>query len=171
MSVSSHLEKYLGQANANYDIVHHGFTNNAYDSACSARLPASDVVKAVLLKDQMDGKFVMAAIPASNKVNLTWVNRALNRFLAFASEDDIADQFPDCMPGAVPGMAQAYNLEMIWDNRLMERTDLYFEAGNHEELVHIQKDQFTQLFKHQPHDVISIPKVQYSFYHTDALRG
>ena len=171
MSVSPRLENYLCQAHIDYDVVHHGFTDNAYDSACSASVPTSNVVKAVILRDRTDNKYVVAAIPATHKVSLPWINKELNRDLILANEDELKGLFPDCLPGAIPGLGQAYDIDMIWDDQLQAQRDLYFEAGNHEDLVHISREQFALLFKQQPHSVISLPSEQYSLYHTDEIRG
>jgi Ala-tRNA(Pro) deacylase len=63
-----------------------------------------------------------------------------------ARESELPDVFPDCSLGAVPGFGQAYNLDLVWDDELGEQPCLYFEAGNHEELIQIEQYDFHQLF-------------------------
>ena len=174
MSIAPRLYNYLNQAQVDYDVLAHGFTESAYDSACVSRLPSSNVVKAVLLKDRFGSSnphYVIAAIPAGNKLKIPWVNQELQRDLVLAEEVELASLFPDCLLGAVPAMAQAYNIQLIWDDQLARQPELYFEGGNHEELIHIHGDQFPPLFDAYPHTVISLPAESYSIYHADEIRS
>lgn len=157
MSISTHQKSYLDQAHVHYDVISHAVTTSALQSAQAARLPISNVVKAVILKDQKTGDYVIAAIPASNKLKISWVNSEINRKLEMADETELTQLFPDCLLGAVPGFGQAYQLDIIWDDQLQQQRNLYFEAGNHQELIHISKQQFIDLFASQPHSVISLP--------------
>ncbi len=179
MSVSPCLEKYLHNEHVSYDVISHAFTDNAYDTACSARVPISNVVKAVVLKDRkptmqnrtQQSSFVVAAIPASNRLKMSWVNQELERDLVLADEIELAACFADCALGAIPGVGQAFDMDMIWDDQLGQQPNLYFEAGDHEQLIHMDKKQFEQLFHTYPHGVISLPSESYSVYHADEIRG
>jgi len=171
MSLAARVENYLCQAHINYDVIHHRFTDSAYDSACAAHLTVSNVVKAVLLKQNQTGQYLIAAIPASNKLNIDWVNAELQGNFSLAEEHEIAAQFPDCVLGAIPGLAQAHKIDLIWDDQLERQRELYFEAGNHQELIHISPVEFKWLFKNHAHSVISLPAENYSQYHTDEMRG
>ncbi len=65
--------------------------------------------------------------------------------ITFASEQELPNIFSDCELGAVPAIGPAYGLETIIDTRLRTQTDIYFEAGDHEELAHIREPQFEKL--------------------------
>jgi Ala-tRNA(Pro) deacylase len=43
----------------------------------------------------------------------------------------------------------------IYDDDLLEQGDLYFEAGDHERLVHVTREQFQRLMANQLHGSIS----------------
>lgn len=171
MPVSARVENYLIQANVDYQVVHHNFSHNAQGSASAAHVPLSKVMKSVLLKETLSDRFVLAIIPARNKLKIPWVNNELNRNLAIADEIQLAFQFPDCILGAVPAIGQAYNMDIIWDEQLASQPDLYFEGGDHQELIHITKAQFSKLFQPHPHSLISLPSDSYSLYHADEIRS
>lgn len=171
MTLPATIGTFLQQARIDYQVISHNFTENAYDSACAAHLPTSNVIKAVLLKDHRASHYLLAIIPASNKLNLDWINAELEQNLLLADEMELAARFPDCAMGAVPAIGQAYNLELIWDDQLAQQPSLYFEAGNHLELVHISKADFKQLFKSCRHSVISLPAEHYSIYHSNPSSG
>jgi len=42
-------------------------------------------------------------------------------------------------------LGPAYNLETIIDETLAEQPDIYFEAGDHEQLVHVSGETFETL--------------------------
>ena len=171
MSVAHALENFLGEARVNYNIVRHSHTESAYDSACSAHVPTASVVKAVLLRNRQDGRYLMALIPASNKLRLPWVRRELGSDLVLAREAELADMFPDCMLGAIPGFGQAYDVDLIWDIALLEQAELFFEAGDHEGLIRINQSQFRSLFDRHSHAAISLPDECYALYHSDETRN
>jgi Ala-tRNA(Pro) deacylase len=167
MSMSHCLESYLRIADVEYDVVAHGPTQSAYDSARAAHLPAAEVVKSVLLKDKCSDRYVMALLPASHRLKLRWVNAVLGCELMLAAEPEIDKKFPDCASGAVPGFGQAYLLEMIWHEELGRCSELYFEAGSHEELIHIGHAEFEELFHPHAHGVIGLSSEIYSVLYAD----
>ncbi|MAT92069.1 MAG: deacylase [Halioglobus sp.] len=170
MSVSHAIENYLSVAHVYYQVLQHNFTASSFDSACSAHVPASAVVKAVMLRDRHTGEFAMALIPASNRLKLSWLP---SRFadMQLAQEDEFNAMFPDCAQGAVPGFGQAFQVDMVWDEELLEPDKLFFEGGDHQALVAIDQFDFRDLFGRYSHGVISLPNDIYCAYHADELRG
>jgi prolyl-tRNA editing enzyme YbaK/EbsC (Cys-tRNA(Pro) deacylase) len=59
--------------------------------------------------------------------------------LRLATEAKLKYLLKDCEPGAVPPLGAAYGLETVWDDSLLEQSDTYFEAGDHETLVHMKR--------------------------------
>ena len=110
MSIAHCLENYLGEAQISYNLIAHGHTESAYDSARSAHVPTASVVKAVLLRNRGDGRYVLALLPAGNRLKLPWASRELEADLILAKEAELADVFPDCATGAIPALARP----MIW---------------------------------------------------------
>ncbi len=89
----------------------------------------------------------MAVIPADSHVKIRELNKILNRNMGLATENEIPDLFTDCEPGAIPPVGQAYGMQTIVDNNLDACSDIYFESGNHEQLVHMNGVTFRQLMK------------------------
>ena len=66
--------------------------------------------------------------------------------MEFAKEYELTVLFPDCAVGAVPALGNAYKLQTIVDESMKARSDdIYFEAGDHEELIRVSSDQFRRL--------------------------
>ena len=51
------------------------------------------------------------------------------------NEDELLRLFPDCEVGAMPPFGHLYHLPMYVDPCLLEDVDIFFQAGNHHEIV------------------------------------
>ena len=103
---------------------------------------------------------------STNRLEMDWVNETLDRNLEMAQEDELPNLFQDCEAGAVPALGNAYGLDVIWDDQLTCASDIYIEAGDHENLIHMHGDVLRKLVKDLPHSVISAEK-DYSRWFND----
>lgn len=149
MAIAMTIENYLKEHHVPYDVVMHNRTMNSLKTADAARIPADRLAKAVMLEDE-EG-YVMAVVPAMYHVNLGALRHQMGRNLGLATETEAAKLFKDCELGAIPPLGPAYGIETVWDDALMNQSDIYFEAGDHEELIHISRDQFMQLMSMAKH--------------------
>jgi Ala-tRNA(Pro) deacylase len=143
MAIATQLLTYLATHGAAYDVVEHPPTISAKDTAHQARVPSDRVLKAVLLRDR--NGYVLAILPASDRLDLGRIRVSLHRRVRLATENEIATQFSDCEPGAIPAVGAAYHLDMLIDDRLANRPDVYFEGGDHRSLIHMKGADFWQL--------------------------
>ena len=153
MAIAMKLKDYLDSAGVHYDLVEHPYAVTSMHIADEAHVSGEDVVKAVLLND--GDSHVLAVVPATHRVQLGKMRKNYNRYMSLASEKDISDIFGDCDLGAVPPIGLAYGLDVIFDNSLYEHDDVYFEAGDHTDLVHISGREFMNLLGNARHGEIS----------------
>jgi len=156
MAIAITLREYLDQAGVDYDLIPHPYTPNTRSAAEAARVPTDQVAKPVLFED--DHGYVMAVVPASRRVELQTIEKQLGRKLVLASERELRELFTDCSKGAVPAIGQAYGLDVVWDECLATCPDIYFEAGDHTDLVHMTGREFTFLMGRTRHGPISRPE-------------
>jgi Ala-tRNA(Pro) deacylase len=45
----------------------------------------------------------------------------------------------DSKPGAIPPLGYAYGVQILVDSSLDDLSDIYFEAGDHEHLIHVDR--------------------------------
>ena len=171
MSTANRLSNFLRLSQTEYRVVSHGHTQTAAESAHAAFIPTSRVAKSVLLRDRLDGRYLIALAPASNRVDLGRVRDGISADPVIAREAELGEVFPDCELGAVPGFGQAYQLEMIWDDELGEQPSVFFEAGDHRELIEIERAEFHRLFDGFPHSIISQPRDDYLAYQAPEFGG
>ena len=153
MAIATTLKSYLEDHHVNYDVVNHIHSATALESAHSAHVPSHQVAKAVVLADT--NGYIVGVLPSTNRLDLNWVNESLGRRLEMAHENELPNLFQDCDPGAVPALSSAYGLDVIWDEQLTNASEIYIEAGDHENLIHMHGDEFCKLMEDLPHNIIS----------------
>jgi len=154
MSMTTTLQKYLAENGVAYDILPHSATSSCLSAANSTHINGHMVAKPVILEDETG--YLMAVIPATEHVKVSKLNRILDRDMILAREDELKDLFSDCDVGAIPPIGSAYGVQSIIDDDLLECSDIYFEAGNHRELVHIKGHDFQRLMRGAPHSKITL---------------
>jgi len=154
MSIPARVASYLDDQHIEYDLVEHPYTSTTVGSAITARVSPNTVAKAVVLEDH-DNRHLMAILPANHKIKLHKLNHNLDMNLHLANENQVYQMFDDCEEGAVPALGQAYNMNSIYDEALDQLDDVYFEAGDHETLVHLTKAQFGKLMSNTKHSRFS----------------
>jgi len=152
MSLATRVQWYLNSHDIDYEIVHHPHSSSSLDSGAKAHLPAGRIAKCVLLEDERG--YVLAVLPAACRLSLDAIEGLLHRRLALASEAELGELFEDCEVGAVPAVGAAYNVPMLIDDCLLRLPDLYFEGGDHEDLVHLDAPAFQKMVRGAPHGCI-----------------
>jgi Ala-tRNA(Pro) deacylase len=149
MAIAKTVQNYLQKYHVPYSVVAHPRTLSCKETAQAAHVPAERIAKAVVFTDR--GGYVMAVIPGNRHVGVEELSRELGRQLSLAAETRIAPVFTDCDLGAIPPIGPAYGIETILDQSLAEQPEIYFEAGDHEELICMKRDQFMMLLKEAGH--------------------
>lgn len=144
MNIAPRVEDFLAERQITYELRAHPRTASSAETALVAHLPPRQVAKAVVLKD--DAGYVVATVPSSGHVAGASLGRALHRHaLHPAAEWELATLFGDCAYGAVPPLGEPYGLPMIVDEALDAEPDIYFEAGDHQHLVHLTHAEFLRV--------------------------
>ncbi len=154
MTMTTTLQNFLATNGVAYDIVPHRMTSTTLNSAQTAHVRGDMVAKSVILEDEIG--YLMAVVPATKHVKIGKLNKILDRHMGLATEDELKSVFFDCDLGAIPPIGPAYGVLSIVDDDLLECKDIYFEAGNHQELIHIKGKDFQRLMRGAPHSSICL---------------
>ena len=149
MSIANTVKRYLDSHAVRYEILPHPHTSTSHETADAAFIWDDQLAKSVLLEDE--GGYVMAVLPASHRVDLRKLRSQLDRELEFATESELGELFSDCEVGAVPPLGAAYGIPVVYDERLWGLTSIYFEAGNHEDLIFMRGSEFLGLLAYARH--------------------
>ncbi len=153
MAIANTVKTYLDKSGIQYSVVAHPHTWSSKETADLAHIPAEQLAKAVVLID--DVGYVMAVVPSNRHVSVHSLSQKLKRELTLAPEHRIAPVFKDCDLGAVPPLGAAYGMETVLDDSLVGLPEVYFEAGDHEELIRVDGEAFVRLLKEARHGQFS----------------
>lgn len=149
MQMATTLVRYLSENGVAYDKLPHRYTFTSLNTVRSTKVPGDKMAKSVILED--DKGYIMAVIPATKHVKIRELNKLLGRNVGLATETELGQLFKDCDLGAIPPIGPAYGMETVVDYSLDDCGDVYFEAGNHEELIHVKGSAFRKLMKNSQH--------------------
>lgn len=143
MAIATTIKEYLDMRNVDYDTIPHPHTRSAMHTASAAHVPGSQLAKSVVVEDQ--NGYMMVVVPSTNRIELGSLHDHFSRNLGLATETELAGLFSDCELGAIPPFGEQYGIQTVLDPELLEEPDIYFEAGDHRELIHMSCEQFRKL--------------------------
>ena len=159
MNALHRMERFLDEHMIPFDLVAHPHSRTSAETARVAGVSPDRIAKGVLL-DSPDCQMV-AMIPADQEIRLGKLRQETGVELTLADEATVSRIFSDCDPGVVPGLPNAWGVEMVWDDALMAKPDIYLEAGDHERLLHIETRYLREAFGDAPHCHFSQPRMQH----------
>jgi len=149
MAIAQTVESYIAQRGVRYDVISHAHSHNSAETAELAHVPGDRLAKSVVLED--DDGFVMAVLPSTCHIRLGKLSREMNRRLRLATETELPDIFTDCELGAIPPVGLAYGVPTVVDDGIALQPEIYFEAGDHEQLIRMSREDFRTLMDHAGH--------------------
>ena len=155
MGMAMKLRDYLNASAVPFEVLNHAHSSTSIQAAHASHVPAERLAKAVVVED--DVHCIMAVLPASRRLRMDDMKACNGRAVRLATEAELKTLFSDCELGAVPPVGIAYRMETILDDSLMSQPDIYFEAGDHETLVHMKTRDFIDLMKGARHSSLSSP--------------
>lgn len=153
MPIAVTVQNYLIREGVPFDVIAHAHTLDSAHSAQAAHIPGDQLAKGIVLKDEQG--YLIAVVPATHRLDLGAVRRELNRPLGLATEQELPGLFTDCEPGAIPPLGKAYGIGAILDESLVSARPVYFEVGDHQELVRVSGADFLKLMADAPRARIS----------------
>ena len=128
------VTEFLEREDIPYEVVEHERTQTAVAEARAAGVPAADVAKTIVLRD--DEGLRLAVIPASERLDMHKLNQALaSRGLRLLTEREIAKEFDEFEVGAVPPFGSMFDALELVDARLLEHDRILCGGGDHEHAV------------------------------------
>jgi len=156
MAIAKTVKSYLDSHKLSYEVVQHPHTSSSAETADAAYIWGDQLAKSVVLEDESG--YVIAVLPASHRVDLKKLRQKMRRRLELATEAELGEIFRDCEVGAVPPLGDAYGVPVVYDDRLRKLGTVYFEGGDHEDLVHMDGPEFMRLLEGAIHGSISALK-------------
>jgi Ala-tRNA(Pro) deacylase len=144
MPILTKLKEFLDANRVPYEVRSHRTAYTAQEVAEEEHIPGREMAKVVMVRDGHD--YLMAVLPAPYHVGLERLRRAAGRpSLRLATEAEFAGLFPECAPGAMPPFGNLYGIPVWVDEELARDDEIAFNAGNHEQTVHLKYADFARL--------------------------
>ena len=153
MSIACKVRDYLEREGVNYELIRHPPTLSSQRTAEAMHVPGERIAKSVMLGDEYG--YVLAVVPATHRVEPQLLQRLLRRDLTLVPEPELARVFDDCVLGAIPPVGEAYGVQVLVEESLAELPEVYFEAGDHTDMVHVQGADFRAMMARAEHGHIS----------------
>jgi len=141
---SARLKKFLDEQHVKYLSLQHSRAYTAQEIAAKMHIHGWELAKTTILK--VDGKFMMAVMPAPIQVDMSAFREAAGaKAVALAAEEEFKQLFPECELGAMPPFGNLYGLPVYVDDRLVADPSIVFNAGTHTEAIRMDFADFRRL--------------------------
>lgn len=142
--IAPRLQQYLAQNHTSYMHTVHRTAFTARSAAHEDHVPTKCMAKSVVFV--ADGYFGMAVLPANTHADMHMLRDSLGaETVRLASEEELANLFPDLEVGAMPPFGNLYSVPVYVDERLASQETIAFNAGTHRDLIHMRYRDFERL--------------------------
>lgn len=145
--MNARLTDMLRREGAQFEILRHPRVFTAQERAAACHISGRVLAKVVVVRDDADGWFALAVLPASGYLDIVSLRALTGRpRLHLASEADFGRLFPDCDIGAMPPFGQLYGgLDVFVDLDLAGQRELVCEAGAHDEELRMPMSEYLRI--------------------------
>lgn len=138
------LKDYLDTHGIHYLNITHSKAYTMQKIAALSHISGKEIAKTVMV--MVDGKMIMAVLPASTRINFSALRNLLDaQEIRLAHEDEFKDVFPNCEVGAMPPFGNLWNIPVYVAESLTRQEQIAFNAGNHLELIQMDYKDFVRL--------------------------
>lgn len=128
------VTRHLEQAGLRFEFLPHERAETAREEADALNLEADEVLKVVVLL--IETGHALAVVPADRRLDLDLVGAALgDRQVRLASEEEIAEAFPEFEPGTVPPLPSLLHVPVALDPSVFRHRTVTFAAGSQRESI------------------------------------
>jgi Ala-tRNA(Pro) deacylase len=144
MPILTKLKDFLDAHHVVYEVRSHQRAFTAQEVAAAQHVRGRELAKVVMLR--AGDEYVMAVLPAPHHVDIARLGEATGKHdLRLAADAEFAGRFPGCEPGAMPPFGNLYGVPVWVERSLTQDEEIFFNAGNHEQTVHLVYADFARL--------------------------
>lgn len=143
-SSSLTLESFLRSRSVSFETIVHDHSYSAFNTAELAAVPGEYLAKPVLLSNQFN-QYVMAILPSDRSLLLSALNDFKYCDYTMLTEEQVIALLDAGELGIVPSITSDSRIEILVDPELLKGDVVYLEAGDHETLLKVSKDDFDHL--------------------------
>ena len=144
MDCKERLSGYLKEQGVEFESLTHPQAYTMQEVAAEVHESGKQVAKVVMVK--ADSRHVMLVVPASHRLNFARVGKLLSADrVSLAKEEEFAEIFPDCAPGAMPPFGNLYQVPVYVDQALANQDQILFRVGTHRDAIKMAYADYARL--------------------------
>lgn len=145
MAINDRLQKLLDQTRSSYAVLPHPDAYTAQQVAQSVHVKGRRLAKTVVVRDS-SGQDLMVVLPATRHFDVKVVREVTGHAgIRLEDERELHRLFPDCELGAMPPFGALYGMSMYVDPCLLRGGDIFFQAGNHHDVVLMRCSEYQEI--------------------------
>ena len=145
MSINARLQRLLDEVRTGYAVLPHREADSAQQVAEATHVKGRSLAKVVVMRD-IEGADFLVVVPADVAIDPRALRLVTGRIgVQLEDEKELARLFPDCEVGAMPPFGRLYHMDMFVDPCLLEDVDVFFQAGNHHEIVLMRTAEYMRI--------------------------
>jgi len=142
--IPSAIRDYLDAEGVEYEVVEHKGDHTALQTAWDTHTPAHVFAKTVFV--QLDGRNVMAVIPASAHISASRLGQSTGaKQVRLLDEVEIEQLCSDCELGAAPPFGSLYALSVYISPALLKEDHVTFNGGTHRVAIRMRVADFERV--------------------------
>ena len=148
------VTEHLDERGVPFEVIPHRRAFTSIQEARELGVAADEVLKTVALRSQ--GKYVLAVVPASRRLDLRLVRQTLEDPAArLASEAELGADFPGYELGALPPLGSLLGVPLLVDPEALDHETVLFAAGTETESVRVRAG---ELFRDEPLAILPLSR-------------
>ncbi len=141
------VEAHLRAEHRGYEHHVHPHAETAWGLAGAEHAAGERVAKSVVLT--VDGELSIAVVAATDRVDIGVLENATAARVKLVGEDEFAERFQPCAPGAEPPLA-IFGAPIYVDDELMGQQRLVMPAGTYEDAIVVETTEWAECEKVRP---------------------
>lgn len=137
------IQRFLNERGAGVRSLYHPVTETLAQTARICGIAGAQLMRALVLVDAKGP--LMAILPSTHLLDFNALCTLLGRELEPVPAEQLKGIFDDCEPRCCPPLGNAYGLEVIVDEILLQQDELYLEPGRHNQLLSLSCKEFLRL--------------------------
>jgi Ala-tRNA(Pro) deacylase len=143
--VPQSLRNYLDARQVPYRVLPHAHSPTAQETAHAAHVSGRRLAKVVLMRRSASPGFLVAVLPANEKIDLGRLSEELGESVTLAAESEFERLFPEFEAGAAPPLGELAGVPVVADACLARQDSIVFNGGTHTDLIEMAWNDFARL--------------------------
>lgn len=139
MALNSMIKEYLDDQRVQYEEISHPQVLTTIEEAKAVNVDADEVAKTLVVHvaDKL-GDLALIVIPGGRKVSRIKMREVFaNKHARLLTEEELSEDFPQFELGAVPPLAELFDLPIYFDERILAHETVVISGGTHTDSLKI----------------------------------